>query len=927
MIKIHNLKKTFPGEKILLNIKSQTFPARGLFAIIGDSGAGKSTLLKLIAGLDQKYTGDIFFNQQSIKYFSAREASDYRAFHVGFVFQDFQLLPLDSIKNNILLPFLYLRNFDQETQLRRVNELLSIVGLDVDAKRTVNTLSGGEKQRVAIARSLVINPDFILADEPTGALDQENKEQIMRLLSDIAQQKLVIVVSHDLALMEKYASKILELKNGDLILLNEQPLIEKARCHLSILRINKEYPKFHLPLNLIILHHYHTLKHKRGRTLLAQFAMSLGLVALGLSFLITNSVSTQIQMMLNGLFESHQIMVSAKNQSEKAQTKIAIPQDQVQKIADTYPLDVQRIGVNYEANFEQFFPDENKLVLASTAMKIPLVSFNIRHINDYCWLPAVQEEIYPSSPVIMEEDQLILGLPISDFNTLVQALYLHPLTTFADVGEYLTHHNVQVAFELKNDNWHYEDQQIFQIIGIYPSLHPQVAHDNPLWNQTVFEDNMRLKSTLDFIQPVNLPWTLRKAYFLDVKNSAKFLDMAIRNPQFNPFILHPLRKSEEELNTLPSQIRVFQKNSNNVNFSDIELIYTSSNNIMTFYPTSNGAYLAFPEALMVGFTRTMLISASIEELLVITENNLLNETAKKEQNIIFPPHVAVGSLKGLSDNNVRFSSTLKNVYHGEQPEDIHQIAISTALAKKVFGHLDVINTNLHIAVSDNSVFTTNSIIKNSFKFQRLQITGLVEDNQMFIYQEPSWLITYYSLVLAIDAFELQPTGFMLKVNEQCELEKYVSELNEQFPYLNFVIPTSELTKAVVLTTAQIEKIILVIASTAIIIAFLLIIVVSYLTMLEEQAIGRLLHQLGISRGEQQRFFMLLSPIIGGISFCIAAFELLILQITFHQLFQTYFHTNGQYQFYIKPLIIMISVAFILSFLSGKVVTIFYKNQG
>ena len=927
MIEIHNLQKAFPGQTKLLNIKSQTFPDQGLFAILGDSGSGKSTLLNLIAGLDQQYRGNITFRQKPIKNFSSQEASDYRAFHVGFVLQDFQLLPLDSIKNNILLPFLYLQNFDEETQKRRVNELLSLVGLNVDPNRIVNTLSGGEKQRVAIARSLVTNPDFILADEPTGALDRENKEQIMSLLRDISRQKLVIVVSHDIDLMNHYANNILLLKNGDLISLSEKPLSEKNHHCLVVLRINKEHPKFHIPLKLILQHHYQTLKHKRGRTLLAQFAMSLGLLALGLSFLLTNSVSTQIQMLLNGLFESHQIMVTAENQSEKVAKKIAVTLNETQILAEKYHEDVQRIGVHYEANFEQFFPDENKLVLASTSLKIPLVSFNIRHINDYYWLPKITDEIFPSFPKIMEDDQLILGLSIMDFNTLVQALYLHPLSTYADVGAYLAKNDVQVAFEISNASWHYNDQQIFQLIGIYPSLNAQIVHLNPQWNQVVFEDHMRLKSTLDFIKPLDLPWTLRKVYYLDVKNPAQFFDMAIKNPAFNQFVLQPLiKKEDKELEKLPSQIGIFQKKYPSINFSDIEQICTSNSDIMSFYPTSNGAYLAFPEALMVGFTRTVLFAASADELLVVTENDLLNDKPTNEKQIIFPTHVAVGSLKGLSDNNVRFSSALPNIYQGEAPHDLQQIVISTALAKKVFGHLDVINADINLAVSDNSVFTKEAIVTNSFQFQKLQITGLVDDMQMFIYQEPSWLITYYSLVLGVDAFELQPTGFMLKVNQQCPLEKLVKELNGQFPTLKFVIPTSELTKAVILTTAQIEKIILVIASMAITIAFLLIMVVSYLTMLEEAPIGHLLHLLGISRKEQRRFFMLLSPLIGGISFCIAAIELLILQIAFQKVFQTYFHTSGKFQFYFKPLIIMIIVAFTLSFFSGKFITTFYQRK-
>ncbi|MGI6714056.1 MAG: ATP-binding cassette domain-containing protein [Bacilli bacterium] len=925
MIEINHLEKSFPGQESLLKIKNVRFPSRGLIAILGDSGSGKSTLLKLIAGLDEEYSGQIIFKQKTLKTLNADELNDYRALHIGFIFQDFQLLPLDSIEDNILLPLSYLSPPDVEERKLLVSQLLKAVDLPVDARRDITALSGGEKQRVAIARSLANNPDFILADEPTGSLDRIHKQKIMALLQEISLTKLVIVVSHDQALMKEYANQIYKIERGNLVL-KKNEIVEKNKTHhLSFLRTDKTRLHFRLPFSYILRHHFRTFKHKKGRTIMAQFALSLGLLALGLSFLITSSVTNQIQMMLNALFENHQLLVTSRYPGDKTQDQIASSYDDLVAIQNLYPDDIRRIGVDYTANFEEFFPDQNRLIVANSGVKKSLSSFNIRHVNEYRWLEESDGNIHPGIPLVMEDDQVILGLPITDFQSLISALYLLPLTSYEELGTYLSAHEVFLAFEVQNDNWQYADEQLFQLIGCYQSHRAEIAHRNPRWNEVILETQMRLKSTANFTAVPTLPWTMHKVFYFEVVDSPTFLEMAITTPILNRYLFNPLH-FDDQSSRISSRIGLFQQMEQTLSFGYLNYILNSSVELLHYYPTSEGAYLAFPQALMVGFSRTILFGKSQEELLLVTENNILDSELTSEINIIFPPHVAIGSLKGLGKDNVRFSSNVNSLILGHKPENIEEIVISTALAEKIFGHHRIINEYLYLAASDQNVFAENPLVAPIFIFTRLKISGIIDDKQMFIYQSPTWLYTYFSLVLRVDGFLLQPQGFILKTSEKSSLTELTAKLNYQFPQLQFSIPYSELTQSVIRTTEQIERMILLIASFAIAIAFLLIIVVAYLTMIEEVSTQKLLHQIGVSPKEQQRFFLLLSPLLGGISFLVATLELSIMQVFLQKALTQYFQTSGELNFYLVPIVIMLVTALVLSLISGLIVSRLFTGE-
>lgn len=217
MIELKNLSKVYKlksGEVRALDDVSIKLPQKGMVFILGKSGSGKTTLLNVIGGLDNYSGGDVFIDGVSLTDYKEKDYDEYRNRYVGFVFQDYNLIENFTAGENIDLA---LKLQDGKQSREKVEETLEKVGLQGYYKRNINELSGGQKQRIAIARALVKDPAIILADEPTGNLDSVTASEIFDILTKLAEERLVIVVSHDRENAEKYADRIIELKDGKIL--------------------------------------------------------------------------------------------------------------------------------------------------------------------------------------------------------------------------------------------------------------------------------------------------------------------------------------------------------------------------------------------------------------------------------------------------------------------------------------------------------------------------------------------------------------------------------------------------------------------------------------------------------------------------------------------------------------------------------------
>ena len=260
-------------------------------AILGPSGCGKTTLLNIIGGLDHADGGDLLINGRSTKEYKDRDWDNYRNHRIGFVFQSYNLIPHQTVLANVELA-LTLSGVNRQERKKRALEALEKVGLRDQARKKPNQMSGGQMQRVAIARALVNNPEILLADEPTGALDTETGLQVMELLKQIAQDRLVIMVTHNPELANEYATRIIQLKDGqvvgDTMPCSPEELAQEDRQTKPAEK--KPSMSFGTALSLS----FQNLLTKKGRTVLTSFAGSIGIIGIALILSISTGVKMYI---------------------------------------------------------------------------------------------------------------------------------------------------------------------------------------------------------------------------------------------------------------------------------------------------------------------------------------------------------------------------------------------------------------------------------------------------------------------------------------------------------------------------------------------------------------------------------------------------------------------------------------------------------
>lgn len=320
MLELKKIKKSYKTGNFVqqaLNDVSLQFRKNEFVSILGPSGSGKTTLLNIIGGLDHYDTGDLIINNRSTKNYKENDWNAYRNNCIGFIFQNYNLISHISILENVEMG-MTLSGVSSKEKRKRAKDVLKRVGLSEHAHKKPNQLSGGQMQRVAIARALANNPDIILADEPTGALDTKTSEQIMELIKEISKDKLVIMVTHNRELAEKYSTRIVELKDGKL--LTDSNPVEKEEKNQKEFVIKKTAMSFWTALKLS----FNNIKTKKGRTALTAFASSIGIIGIALILSLSNGFQTKIDEYEEDTLSQMPITIStqAMNMNEETMQEI-----------------------------------------------------------------------------------------------------------------------------------------------------------------------------------------------------------------------------------------------------------------------------------------------------------------------------------------------------------------------------------------------------------------------------------------------------------------------------------------------------------------------------------------------------------------------------------------------------------------------------
>ena len=313
MLRLTNVVKEYPagGDKVAaLRGVSVEFRKNEFVAILGPSGCGKTTLLNIIGGLDQYTAGDLSINGVSTKEYKDADWDAYRNHSIGFVFQSYNLIPHQTVLANVEIA-LSISGIPKAKRRAMAVEALKKVGLGDQLKKRPNQMSGGQMQRVAIARALVNDPEILLADEPTGALDSETSVQVMDLLKEIAKDRLVIMVTHNPELAERYATRTVRLLDGKIIddtdpyQAPEAPVVAKKKEK----RAKKPSMSFFTALSLSL----NNLLTKKARTLLTSFAGSIGIIGIALIYAVSQGMTTYINAVQEDTLSSYPLTIEATN--------------------------------------------------------------------------------------------------------------------------------------------------------------------------------------------------------------------------------------------------------------------------------------------------------------------------------------------------------------------------------------------------------------------------------------------------------------------------------------------------------------------------------------------------------------------------------------------------------------------------------------
>lgn len=452
MLELKNIQKSYKTKTLKqhvlkgINLK---FRKNEFVAILGPSGSGKTTLLNIIGGLDQYDEGDLIIKGKSTKNFKGKNWDSYRNKSVGFIFQNYNLIAHMNVLDNVEMG-MTLSGKKQKYRKKKAIELLEKVGLKEHIHKKPNQLSGGQMQRVAIARALANNPEIILADEPTGALDSKTSVQIMELIKEISKDKLVIMVTHNSELAEKYADRIIKMKDG--VLEEDTNKVNENEENNNEYKLNKTsmniFTAIHLSLN--------NIRTKKGRTFLTAFASSIGIIGIALILSLSNGFSKQIEIFEEKVADAMPIMITENrlsNETIKAEMLMDEKEDNFTdskelKIEEKSNIKTNNISKEYLEYLEKM-PTE---YLSSVKMDYSLIyGMNI-----------IKKDNDKYSAATSEEKELLALMPSKGFkdNTVTKLI-----TEYYDILQgKLPENKNEIILEVNEDNTINKD--VYSLLGI-----------------------------------------------------------------------------------------------------------------------------------------------------------------------------------------------------------------------------------------------------------------------------------------------------------------------------------------------------------------------------------------------------------------------------------------------------------------------------
>lgn len=925
MLEVNNLSKNY-GKRCIFSGFSYKFPETGFVALIGPSGCGKSTFLNLLSGVDNDYDGTIKFDDVNLKNITRNNLQNFRIQNIGYVFQNFSLLNLDTAFNNVYFPLDTISKDNTRIKKQRVLDSLRLVKMADKMKQCVNKLSGGEKQRVAIARAIINEPKLVLCDEPTGALDEKNGKIVFDLLKEISKTTLVIVATHDVESISKIADKIIELKNNKLVIKDNINLINSDQSLL--VKFNQIKIKPRISLKFKIRYAFQKMKAKKFRSLITNFLLSLSLTGVGLSLILSNSVSQKVEDAFETILNGNQVVISQKNENENSfSNSYSASYKNVAKIQEKYSYLLDGIGVNYMVNFEDFFKDNNEFYVEGKSKKLLVDSLSARSINDFKWIASNEGKIYyPFDYDYLDDDQIILGLTYEDMNNLCFGLQIQ--RNYTSLGHYIYENGLFLYLNVKNDYWQYDDEQILNVVAVCESSTTCIMHTDLLWNEFMFEEMMRFPSDDD--ETHEYPWEMYKIYYLQTKEDPSvFIDSTLKDPELDMFVFERSNFNYNPTYCKPfsscdvNKVYVYSADKHQLLCSEIYDFIEKGK--CDFYYTSDFGYASYSSNLISGFSKNLFVSNNKESIdKAIDADSQITDSTNITLNL--PEDAVQGNYMLSLSGGLRFSTDMSKLIYGREPTNLNEIVVSKGLAEKFDKNTFLLGKSLEIAGEIEEYYDTNEHLNKVYNTAKVIVVGVVDENENYIYHHGSWTISFFRDKLGVSSFLLIPRSAVIEFHSKKDSEDGYNKLKSLIKNYKVTSPIENLKSNIDVTLDYANTILKVFSALSLIISILFLGTVVMLNILESKGDVRLFNLLGIRKNNINSIFIVQSVVQGLISFLVSTFELIFVDLFLSFAINKSLGIPFKFSLNGTPILIILIISLIVPFLITKLMLLLINRK-
>lgn len=843
MIKLINISKKYHNQEVLKNVNLEL--SNGFVVIKGNSGSGKTTLLNLISSFDDDYEGDIFFDD--VNYKNIKDKEEFRKSNLGFVFQNPILFNDLTVLDNIC----YDLNQDIVNK-NKINLLLKQVKLNIPLDKKVKYLSGGEKQRLSIVRAIFHDVNILICDEPTGALDENNKELVLKILKEISKTKLVIVVTHE-ERISKYADIIYQLNNKTITKLYSK----KFKLKNIEMKSRKDKLKYNVMFNYI----FKSIKGKKIQSFISLFVIALGLFSIGISSLISNVTQANIEQELMSSFSTKKYIIEEKNQHESDFNEIYAVNKETSQSIYLENNCFEYMGVYYLENFNNLFINNNFFELNINEVKYPFSELNGDSINDYHILE--NEQVYPKQPENLANNEVVLSLRNKDIRRICQNLQLKDYS-IESLSNYLLYNSLSLIFNASNDSWSYSYQMDLKCRYFILGSELEIYHSNYAWNEYVFEKEMQLQPINDLLATSYLPWTIKKIYYLKVNldDRISILRKLLLNKKYNNYYFDYLDSYKKD-NKYKERLFVTTQTKRRFDYSYLYNMLDKN----SYFFTNNTTYYVHNKLLVNGFINPTFLfdseqkAISLIDELYISENDIISTSLEGD--------FICGSMGNITEKNtLKFSIDKESYLIGRKNFSYQEIVVSKGIIKKLFNddnYSQYLNKDIYF-MSLLSSYLEKEIYHNTFSYIKIKIVGIVDNDDLLIYGDELWTSLFY-----VDNFYY---SFSEVESSLCIVEK---EYDLNFKY-NLIDPYKDIIESLNEVLYYVETGLNVFSLIAIICAILMNGIIFYLFIEEKKKEIALMKTLGIKNSEIKTIFILFSFVLGGLSFLYSIIILILTNI-------------------------------------------------